>query len=240
MKRRGIAAALIGVVILLGLGGATAGTLLEDDDNFCIACHTKPEMTYHDRAQQARSAVTNITNRPAAIQQDLALDLASQHYIISDTFQCIACHGGNRDLADRANSLTLGIKDTLKYFIGRSDPTIEKLKTGDPDLINRACVRCHVETLVTVKFDNHFHVKLPQAWQLIASGVPPIANSPQALTDPRSKPELLKTTVTCLSCHQAHRSNLDLTNYLDQDGAVLPACAKCHQESGQGPVGISR
>ncbi|HZY44956.1 MAG TPA: hypothetical protein VFF70_09435, partial [Anaerolineae bacterium] len=107
--------------------------------------------------------------------------------------------------------------------------------------INRACVGCHVMQLVTVRFANHFHVKLPQAWNLIQSGVQLIvaADTPQVLTDPRSKPELLNTSITCLSCHQAHRSNLDLTDYLDQDAVVLQACAACHRETGKGPVGIA-
>jgi predicted CXXCH cytochrome family protein len=239
MKPLKIVAALIGSVVVLGLAGSTAGTLLEDNDNFCITCHTRPEVTYHDRAQQALSAVTNITNRQALLDQNLAIDLASQHYLVGTAFKCIDCHGGRRDLGDRVESLSLGVQDTLKYLLGRGDLTIEKATTGDPDLINRTCVRCHVDTLVAVRFDNHFHVKLPQTWQLIQSGAQPVADSPQALTDPRSKPELLNTTVTCLSCHQAHRSNLDFTNYLDRDGRVLPACAECHGESGHGPIGIA-
>ena len=240
-KRDKLLTALFGAVILLGLGGFGSGTLLEDRDDFCIACHTKPEVTYYDRARQALDDKASATDLSALAAQDLAIDLASQHYIVTNTINCIACHGGERDLGDRIESLTLGLKDTLVHFAGRGDPTIEKTTTGDPDLIIRACVSCHVETLVTAGFDNHFHVKLPQAWTLIESGVPPIvpADSPQALTDPRAKPEQLVTTVTCLSCHQAHRSDLDITNYLDQDNVVLPACARCHQETKRGPVGIA-
>ena len=68
----------------------------------------------------------------------------------------------------------MGAKDSVVYFLGRADQTIEKATTGDPALIDRACVACHIEQLVTIKFENHFHVKLPQAWNVLQSGVPPI------------------------------------------------------------------
>ena len=233
--------ALFGAVILLGLGSFTAGTLLEDSDNFCIACHTKPEVTYFDRSRQALKDKVGVTDLKTLAAQHIAIDLASQHYIVTDTLKCIDCHGGDRNLTDRVASLALGIRDTAILISGRADQTIEKTTTGDPALINRACVKCHADALLVASFDNHFHVKLPQTWALIQSGMQPIvpADNPQALTDLRTKPELLNTTVTCLSCHVAHRSNLDFTNYLDQDNVVLPACAKCHQETGRGPVGIA-
>ena len=240
-KRRWILTALFGAVLILGAGGAIGGTLLEDHDDFCISCHTKPEQTYYDRVQQALKDKAGVTDLKSLAAQHIAIDLASQHYIVTDTLSCISCHGGVRNFGDRADSLTLGIKDTLKFFLGRADQTIEKTTTGDPALIDRACVGCHITQLVTVKFANHFHVKLPQTWNLIQSGVQPVttADAPQGLTDPRSKPELLKTSITCLSCHQTHRSNLDLTGYLDQDAVVLQACATCHRETGKGPVGIA-
>jgi predicted CXXCH cytochrome family protein len=242
LSRRGkLLTALFGAVILLGVGGFSAGTLAEEHDDFCTACHTKPEVTYYDRTQQALRAKVGAADLKALAAQDVAIDLASQHYIVTETTTCIACHGGNRGLGDRVESLALGLKDTVVQLTAQADPTIEKASTGDPALINRACVSCHVDTLVKASFDNHFHVKLPQTWALIQSGVQPIvpAESPNALTDLRTKPELLETTVTCLSCHQAHRSNLDITKYLDQDNVVLPACAQCHQETGRGPVGIA-
>ena len=226
-------------VVLLALSGATTETLLEDNDQFCTVCHARPEVTYVDRAQAALAA--KASDLKALSQQYVAIDLASQHFIVGDNMNCIACHGGRRDLADRTESLALGLKDTVTFWSGQANQTLEKVSAGDPALIDRACVRCHITTLLTAGFDNHFHVKLPQTWALIASGlapsVPPGATF--ALTDPRAKPELLTTSVTCLNCHQAHQSNLELTGYLNQNAVVLPACAQCHRESGKGPVGIA-
>ncbi|HZY43176.1 MAG TPA: hypothetical protein VFF70_00370, partial [Anaerolineae bacterium] len=197
-KRRWILTALFGAVLVLGAGGAIGGTLLEDHDDFCISCHTTPEQTYYDRVQQALKDKAGVTDLKNLAAQRVAIDLASQHYIVTDTLSCISCHGGVRNLADRVESLALGAKDSLVYFLGRADQTIEKTTTGDPALINRACVGCHATQLVTVKFENHFHVKLPQAWNLFQGGAQPIvtADNPKALTDPRSKPELLDTSIT--------------------------------------------
>jgi predicted CXXCH cytochrome family protein len=240
-SKRSIVIALLGVVVVLGLGGAIGGTILEERDDFCITCHTKPESTYYDRTRQALKDATAAADLQNLIKQRVAIDLAGQHYIVTGTMSCIACHGGTRNVGDRIESLALGAKDSVVYFLGRADQTIEKATTGDPALIDRACVACHIAQLVTITFDNHFHVKLPQTWNLLQSGVQPIvpADTPNALTNARTKPELLETSLTCLSCHQAHRSNLDFTQYLDQNAVVLPACAKCHDETGKGPTGIA-
>ena len=240
-QKRPIVAVLLGVIFVFGLGSAIGGSVLEDHDDFCTTCHTKPENTYYDRAQQALKDKASAADLQSLIKERAALDLASQHYIVTDTLTCISCHGGTRNLGDRIESLALGVKDSAVNFLGRADQTIEKATTGDPALINRACVACHITQLVTLKFENHFHVKLPQTWALLQIGVQPIipAETPNALTNARTKPELLNTTLTCLSCHQAHRSNLDLTQYLDQVSVVLPACAQCHRESGKGPTGIA-
>ncbi len=241
-RKRSIFIAVAIVVVVLGLSGSIGGSLLEERDDFCTSCHTKPESTYYDRTRQALKDAAGATDLQNLIKQNIAIDLASQHYVISSTMTCIACHGGVRNLNDRVESLALGVKDSVVHFLGRGNPTIEKATTGDPSLIERACIACHIQQLVTIKFENHFHVKLPQTWQLLQSGVQPIVpeDTPNALTNARTKPELLPTTVTCLSCHQAHRSNLDLTQYLDKDAVVLPACAKCHQETGKGPTGIAQ
>ena len=60
-QRRGLGTALFGAVILLGLGRFTAGTLLEDSDNFCIACHTKPEVIYIARSRQQLKVDLSVT-----------------------------------------------------------------------------------------------------------------------------------------------------------------------------------
>jgi nitrate/TMAO reductase-like tetraheme cytochrome c subunit len=230
--RRGRRRVLLIVLLafaVLGLSGfGTTSFVLEESDEFCISCHRPPEQTYLNRARQARTGSAPI-------------DLASVHMSTKkQTFNCIACHRGSADLGDRISSVTLGLRDTLIHVTGSADPSIEKRTAALPGLIEHSCVTCHTDTIVTAGFENHFHVKLPATWGVIQSGVKPIVpnDSPQALSDPRGKPELLNTSVTCLSCHVAHLSGFDFTKYLDQTGSVYPACNTCHMETGKGPIGL--
>jgi nitrate/TMAO reductase-like tetraheme cytochrome c subunit len=214
--------------VVLSLGGFGVGSVLEESDAFCTSCHTAPEQAYFDRAQQAKAG-------------DIPIDLASVHLSTHEQeFNCIACHRGSGNLGDRITSLTLGAKDAVIYFTGNGDPTIEKRTAAAPGLIDRGCVGCHIDTIVVAGFENHFHVKLPSTWAVLQSGVQPVVPEaePQALTDPRGMPELLDTSVTCLSCHLAHLSGFDFVAYLDTSGTVDPACNDCHIETGKGPKGL--
>jgi hypothetical protein len=46
----------------------------------------------------------------------------------------------------------------------------------------------------------------------------------------------VKTSVTCIRCHTAHRESFPESQFLDQDRIVLPACEQCHREVGRGPA----
>jgi hypothetical protein len=177
-------------VALLGSGfGAYTSLVLEESDEFCISCHRPPEQAYFDRAQQATDAGAPV-------------DLSSLHMSTREVaFNCIACHRGASQIDDRILSVMLGARDTLIHFAGGGDPALEKRSAALPDLIDRSCVKCHVDAIVVAGFENHFHVKLPAAWQAIQSGVMPITppdlppGSPDPLADTQGKPEPLETTV---------------------------------------------
>jgi len=218
---------VMGVMVLAGLSfGAYTSFVLEESDVFCISCHTAPEQVYFDRARQAEAGSPPV-------------DLASLHMKADDLLiNCIACHRGTADVGDRIQSVALGARDTLIHLAGRADPGIEKRRAGLPDLIDRSCVACHVEAIVVASFENHFHVKLPATWAALERGAQPVG-SPEALVDNQAKPEPLATTVTCLSCHIVHASGFELTGYLDESGAVFPACNQCHVEVNRGPKGLT-
>lgn len=221
---------LIALAILtaVGLGMAGYASHLEEDDRFCISCHTVPERVYYERAQAAR--------QPASVG-GLPVDLSSSHYAGTQTpFRCIDCHRGNHTLMDRATTLALGLNDALIWIAGRADPALEKNTAYAPHLLNAACIRCHTETLLVTGFENHFHNKLPdayRAWQAGGKLLPPRRGP--ATGEDTANLKFYDTTLTCLSCHRAHVQGEAAQFFLQQDELVLPACERCHQEVDRGP-----
>jgi nitrate/TMAO reductase-like tetraheme cytochrome c subunit len=229
-RRTAAAAALLGVVGLALAAGLTVSHL-EESDPFCISCHTLPEVTYYERAQQALSA-----GEPHA-------DLSSAHYGRENTFRCIDCHRGDGRLLHRLTALTLGARDTAIWIAGRADETIEKSELEVPGLLTASCLKCHEEALLEVGFNNHFHNKLPEAmalWQAGARLRAPIENPdlpPEALMV-----EASPTDVLCVDCHRAHihLPGSELQAYLDLARTVYPACVRCHEQAGHGPLELAR
>jgi hypothetical protein len=227
-------ATLAVLVVLFGVALAAALTVshLEEGDAFCVSCHTLPEGTYHERAQQALVLGAAI---PFA-------DLSSAHYGMESTFRCIACHRGNQGLVHRVTTLALAARDTAIWISGRSDPTIEKTQLEVPGLLNGACTRCHAQALLEVGFNNHFHNKLPEAYRLWRGGA--------ELRRPMEAPDLPEaalvvepspTDVRCVDCHRAHIQlpGSELRAYLDLASTVYPACVRCHEEAGHGPLELA-
>ena len=217
------------VLLTLAMGSVTflfGVSQAEEHDAFCISCHTRPEQTYYDRAQSAARGEVPY------------LDLASAHYGLSDDgFRCIDCHRGNGGLRHRAVTLTLGARDALIFFSGQADPAIEKGKPVLPQLGDAACVRCHRKTLLVAGFENHFHNKLPAAFAAWQAG--------NALTAPEGASETgapalqrYDTTLACADCHRAHvhLEGAETQAFLDIENVVFPACVKCHEEVGAGPL----
>jgi nitrate/TMAO reductase-like tetraheme cytochrome c subunit len=229
-KRRWLPTLGMGILVLLvlGAGGFVTASLLEEHDSFCIACHTAPESAYYDRAHLALDMGVATANVP---------DLASAHYTLSKEhnkpdFTCINCHRGDSSLANRMQTLALGGRDALIFVTGKGNPTLEKGKIAEGFLPDAACVSCHADTMLTVNGQaNHFHNALPQTSKLIANGaqwiVPPDAqgNKDELLSEART----VETTVTCLSCHVAHKTipNGSATTFTQEDVVKLE-CQKCH------------
>ncbi len=150
---------------------------------------------------------------------DAVVDLASAHAQVN--LNCVGCHRGDQGLADRGLALALGARNTVKFVTGRYDPRHSRVAV--PALLDGSCLLCHVtrperggvksgevNRVTAPGFVNHFHA---------------------LLFDPE-----IKTSVTCISCHGAHRESFPELQFLDRNGVVLPACERCHREAGRGPA----
>jgi nitrate/TMAO reductase-like tetraheme cytochrome c subunit len=229
--RRGLwlrlAGAAAGAALLLTLAAVLTVSHYEESDPFCASCHTVPEVTYFDRAQEAKASMS------------VYADLSSAHYGADNGFRCIDCHRGNEGVFHRITALSLGARDTVIWLAGRADPAIEKTELVVPFLLTGACVKCHEKALLEVGFNNHFHNKLPEAFQVWVRG--------GMLTRPADQPEASlelmasDTTVLCVDCHRAHihLQGSDRTSYMDLVNIVYPACVQCHQEVGHGPLELA-
>ncbi len=211
----------------LALAAGAGVSRLEERDSFCIACHTTPELTYYQRAQQALAG------------EQPYLDLSSAHYGLAEGgFRCIDCHRGDGSLAHRLATLALGARDALIWAAGQADPTIEKTTLVAPQLLTEPCLQCHTQALLVAGFDNHFHNKLPDAFRAWQAGGTLVA--PSDLPSQRLALDASETTVLCVDCHRAHINlpGSELRGYLNLVGIVYPACVKCHREAGSGPLDL--
>lgn len=230
-RHRRLLLTLASVAALLALGALLGVSRLEESDEFCIACHTAPEVEYFNRSR-------------TALAGEVGQDLASAHYsLIQNGAKCIDCHRGDGGLVHRGTTIALSARDALIFLSGRADPRLEKAKTQIevPSLLIAACVDCHRDTLLVVGYENHFHNKLPEAYAAWKAG--------GTLTAPPDPPEvdtqalkLYETMVSCLDCHPAHVTveGAELTHYLDLENTVYPVCEDCHREVGQGPQELNR
>jgi hypothetical protein len=127
-------------VLLVGIAGTGTGLTLEENDAFCISCHTQPEVTYFARS------IDHSHGR--------GIDLAARHAMLNDDpVKCIGCHSGPAFPERVWTVLTLGARDTLKYFSGRYN---RPGQTHYP-IQNPNCERCHQDAAHGPGFNNHFH-----------------------------------------------------------------------------------
>src|SRR3990172_3513261 len=223
--------AALALVATLALGAGLTVSQLEEQDSFCISCHTLPEVTYYDRARTA-----------LAMTEPFA-DLSSAHYGMESRFRCIDCHRGNGGIVHRITTLGLGARDTAIWLSGQADESIEKTELVAPGLLTSACTGCHTEALLEVGFENHFHNKLPEAYALWSGGQP-LQRPPDAPHLPEASFVLVPspTGVQCVDCHRAHIElpGSELQGYLDLASTVYPACVRCHEEAGHGPLELAQ
>jgi len=237
MPRLAAPAAAALILLAIGVGTGLRVSRLEEHDSFCTSCHTVPEVTYFERAQAALGGQT-----PYA-------DLSSAHYGRAPSsgeqmaIRCIDCHRGSGSLAHRAVTLSLGARDALIWVTGQSDPTIEKSELIVPFLLTAACVECHLDVLLVAGFNNHFHNKLPEAYALWRGGAT-LRRPPEVpdLPDEAMAVDPSPTEVLCVDCHRAHihLPGSELQGYLDLATTVYPACVRCHEEAGHGPLELAR
>ncbi len=241
----GLLVALVLAILVLGAGAiAAAGytQVRQEDDRFCIGCHTAPHVAYQSRAE-------------AALGGAYALDLSSYHYQqirgTGGSIRCIDCHRGDQSTGARAATLKLSAEMTLIWLANQVDDRIEKTtitatrvitRDGatvtlavpvirEPALTNDGCVNCHKTTLLTAGMDNHTHNMLPAVYTLWKNGnrliAPPRAGDPQALLARGLTP--YATAIQCASCHTGHRA-LETDVYLDR-ALVAQRCNECHLET---------
>ena len=126
--------------MLLTLAAVLAVSHYEESDPFCASCHTVPEVTYFDRAQQAKASMS------------VYADLSSAHYGADNGFRCIDCHRGNEGVFHRITALSLGARDTVIWLADRADPAIEKTELVVPFLLTGACVQLPRESAARGRF----------------------------------------------------------------------------------------
>jgi len=159
--RYGLSLLCLGV--LFSLSAVLTVSHLEEQDPFCAACHTAPEVEYVARAQ-------------AAFAGSEAQDLASAHYALAarpnSAARCIDCHRGNGGLRHRAQTLALGARDAVLFVSGQADATLEKgpASLAAPHLLNAACLQCHADLLQDTDFENHFHAELVETQSTVTCG----------------------------------------------------------------------
>ena len=133
MRRVAIAtaAALLGAG--LGAAGWAVSDRLEQDNDFCNACHLEPGRPLHQELRREFDA------RPSA-------SLAAAHAAAAvegrqdSAFRCIDCHGGTGALG-RLRVKVLAGKDAFWYAVGRfEEPDGMRWPLWDDD-----CRTCHME-----------------------------------------------------------------------------------------------
>ena len=127
-------------IILAILGGVSYVSNQEQDDNFCVSCHTQPESEFVARNQSADANQT-------------AQDLASFHHRKKDV-RCIDCHVGE-GFFGRATVVSLAAWDAFKHYTGIArQPAVIVFPVQ-----NEACLKCHLTDVTKPGFDNHEHNK---------------------------------------------------------------------------------
>jgi hypothetical protein len=194
LLRRLLVWRVIAGVVLVGLvalvGGVSIVSANEQNDRFCMSCHTEPELTYLARFQSAMGG--------------RAQDLAAFHHRqlfprsspTAQNIRCIDCHVGE-GLLGRGIVISLSAWDALKYVTGTARQPAVVVFT----IQNEACLKCHDQQAKLnldkpVKpfiIDNHFHYKL------FEKGAP---------------------FERCVDCHPSHRDGTETNGFQFRDAII--------------------
>jgi hypothetical protein len=191
--------------LALGALGAPAGWIasdrLEQDNDFCNACHL----------ERGPDGVVPLHRE---IREDFdrrePLSLAAAHGAAAvearagrgedGAFRCIDCHGGT-SFRGRVRVKLLAAKDALVYATGRfEEPTGMRWPLWDED-----CAKCHERFAPPAE----------------GAGTP-------AFHDVAAHNAALP--VGCVDCHFAHETGGRADAYFLQAAAVRRECARCHAE----------
>lgn len=191
LKWVGLLAALLAVAVIAGTGSAV---VLENNDQFCAACHTEPELTFVAHLSEARAT-------------DAAPTLAAFHGVPVGPFaqspgtkaaRCIDCHSGPHP-ADRAATLVKAAGDTVEFVLG----TAQQPARLDAPLPDANCTKCHEgDYRAEESFENHFHTLLtdPEAPGDIRCAECHVSHQPASDIDQFT----IRSAVipTCERCHE--------------------------------------
>jgi predicted CXXCH cytochrome family protein len=132
------------------------------------------------------------------------VDLASVHK--EKGTRCIDCHSGI-GLFGRLQAELLGAHNALAFY---SHTAVQPAALTRP-ISDGSCLKCHQRVVAqAADRNNHFHVFLSR-WQN---------------QDPNA--------ASCVSCHQAHVTDVDASiQYMNRDRAIQ-VCEACHQVLGGG------
>lgn len=142
-----IAGVVAGILVFMGMA-LFVFARIEEQDTFCTACHTEPEVTYFNRAQATAP-----------------VDMASEHGMYSRrdpklaNTRCIECHSGAGALG-RVHSAVKGAQNAVRWVMKTAvQPAVLTERIADEN-----CLKCHVDTPKETDFDSHSHQYLAK-WQ---------------------------------------------------------------------------
>ena len=136
------AAAILGAALAAPTGWVVTDRL-EQDDDFCNACHLEPEVPLHLDIRRDFQA-----SPPASLAAAHASAGSEVH--ADGAFRCIDCHGGT-SWTGRARVKVLAAKDAFWYVVGHfEEPTGMRWPLWDED-----CTKCHAG----------FDESEPEAWE---------------------------------------------------------------------------
>jgi len=146
MGLRGFAIGALAAAVLgasLAAAGWAVSDHLEQDNDFCNACHLSEEMPLHLEIRRDFDA------RPAASLAGAHAAAGAAHRD-DGALRCIDCHGGT-SLAGRVRVKALAAKDAFFYGIGRfEEPQAMRWPLWDED-----CRKCHAS----------FEERRPESWR---------------------------------------------------------------------------